>query len=315
MPSLRAEKRAFFAFAMIELVVAISILVILVSLVLVGVQSAREHARRMQCQNNIRQIIIGLNNIWERHGTIPHLFAKQIVPDGGIERSFSVNPFVPIAEELSIAFKAVNRGLHLDDNYFDESYPPPVLTCPSSGIRLGYRLNFGMAPTRGRGLPNPEPLFAVGGFKQTRLVQVTDGLSNTVAIAERIPSDSEYFPRAIVQTTQANSFAEMPSFCNFSTGVVMPRQDWWVPLLEECGYEHSVSPNHRNVDCICVLSPSTRDVKFRWQIAARSFHSGVVTVAKMDSSIQAITSSIDLKTWQSLGTHHGNEVINALEVE
>jgi prepilin-type N-terminal cleavage/methylation domain-containing protein len=64
------------AFTLVELLVVIAIIGVLVALLLPAIQAAREAARRTQCKNNVKQIMLSMLN---------HVETKKCFPSGGIE--------------------------------------------------------------------------------------------------------------------------------------------------------------------------------------------------------------------------------------
>jgi prepilin-type N-terminal cleavage/methylation domain-containing protein len=72
-------------FTLVELLVVIAIIGVLVALLLPAVQAAREAARRTQCLNHVKQIMLSMHN---------HVAAKRAFPSGGVAPMVSIEDFL-----------------------------------------------------------------------------------------------------------------------------------------------------------------------------------------------------------------------------
>src|SRR5262249_48280243 len=66
------------AFTLLELLVAVTIIGVLISLLLPAIQAARTSARRMHRANNLKQIGIALNNYQAQRGSLPSGYLSSV---------------------------------------------------------------------------------------------------------------------------------------------------------------------------------------------------------------------------------------------
>ena len=119
------------AFTLVELLIVIAIIGVLIAILLPAIQAARESARRMSCQNNLRQIGLAVQQYAEANNHLPP-------PKLGGQFTTLGSTFVlllPYLEEAN-RFAVYNQSKSTDHlvNLPVTSQPVDVYTCPSMGM-------------------------------------------------------------------------------------------------------------------------------------------------------------------------------------
>lgn len=299
-------------FTLVELLVVIAIIGILVGLLLPAVQAAREAARRMQCSNNVKQLVLAMHNYESAHRTFPH--GAQYAP--GQHRTWIMGT-LPFIEQNSLNDAFVN-GIFTAADVPAGRMPPPAIKCPSDPrgeplltpggyvARSGWWWDQGLGGTNYRGClgsnwgwaPYQVPgvgrnagtmwdlewgdgVFprnkwytgpSPGRLQVTKFQTITDGTSRTVAIGE-------------VLTNWADDVCWVDD--NGTIGTMA------IPLNL---YKTELNRN-----------PFAGD--WRRSYGFSSAHAGGGNFGMCDGSVQFVTATIDSNVYRAIGTVQGAEVV------
>ena len=326
-------------FTLIELLVVIAILSLLTALLLPAVQQAREAARRTQCRNNLKQMVLALHN---------YECSYQCYPPGSIvshQESWSVQArLLPFLDQGN-AYHRVRLDLEWSDpvNLASgvQKLVIPVFSCPTDphsdefcydgpfeGVVKpnNYGFNFGTwfvyDPRNGRG--------GDGCFYPNSAISpksVTDGMSQTLVCSEVRTFQSSFLntvnPGAAIPTSPA-AFSQWAGAAEFELGPELNdnrgHTEWCEGLVMDTGFTTVFTPNTK----VPYLHSDGRtyDINYNSRqestslteptyaaVTARSYHAGMVHAGLLDGSVRSVSDSIALDIWRALGTRAGSEIV------
>jgi prepilin-type N-terminal cleavage/methylation domain-containing protein len=211
-------------FTLVELLVVIAIIGILVALLLPAIQAAREAARRMSCQNNLKNLSIAVLNYENSKKALPAgaLIPNPVAPNGLDSSQFDIAPSWGVQILSEIEDQAVADQFDLKVK-FDAINPvtapvkpwevqPAVMMCPSDNAQNrfyeppaarggGYQAGFRFGKGNYAAYISPEHarnciVFPGALINQPQsLRSVTDGTTKTLMLSEVRTRDNTRDPR------------------------------------------------------------------------------------------------------------------------
>jgi len=329
-------------FTLIESLVVIGIIGVLVGLILPAVQGSREASRRASCANNLGQLIRATLAFESSRGGFPPaaFWGRPYTPGEQLNGIFSAHcALLPFLEQKNV-YNSINFDLL--SGSFDRvelvgvyqrtaaTQMISVFLCPSDPntrsnpfAPASYRACTGLGEIRKLAgvsyLAINDGAFAPiddGNSRVLPLSSFRDGLSNTLAFSEKpvgSGAGGTYHPFRdwVNYLGSANDISTADQWANVCSRIVPVDThldaggSWMIPGAIYSHFYASAPPNTRLPDCGSSYLNTGIGI-----FAARSYHRGGVNAAMADGSARWFSSSIDVKTWRSLGTRAGGEVLS-----
>ena len=292
-------------FTLIELLVVIAIIAILIGLLLPAVQKVREAASRMKCQNHLKQIGLACHNYHDQNQTMPGGISTYSATNEALYPGTWMRRVLPYLEQLKDKFPS---GSNLPTSVCP-SDPRGSVTYGSGGGFSGYGLSWYVASDfqstgDGKGMLGAYDTYSGGRYvpQMITLSQITDGTSNTVMVAERIPS---------IAGTYSDLFW---GWWDYPTAT-----DTRTALRGTTFYTTS-GTGSGNVPCVSPAPMMQADLKSQCVFnAPSSFHTGGANFSMGDGSIRFISitganqtftnGSTTMTVLEAMGSRAGGEVI------
>jgi prepilin-type N-terminal cleavage/methylation domain-containing protein/prepilin-type processing-associated H-X9-DG protein len=317
------------AFTLVELLVVVAIIGILVALLLPAIQASREAARRGQCQNNLKQFALALQNYVGSKGVLPPAaelprtqtfqpFSAQArmlpyLEQENIERLIDFSVAVPFTAHPEVARMRVATYMCPSEENDRERLTPTLTYYP-----LNYCLNQGtwfvydpVSDEAGDGVFAPNRTY--------KLAEITDGLSNTLAASECKAYQPNLWdtgkPSALGEAAP-NAPADVAAYFG-GTFDFNGHTEWVEGDVHETGFTTTFPPNANvpysdgagsySIDVTSMRDGESTTLPTYAAVTARSFHAGAVNAAMMDGSVRVVVDSVDPLVWRAAGTRAGEE--------
>lgn len=330
---MRTARRAI---TLIEMLVVISIIGLLIGIALPAVQSAREAARRAQCVHNLKQIGLALHHYESVKGSFPPLRISRPTSfrAGGyaLLGSYSAPAMLLPYLERPALFDSINFSIPCLIVPASPAFPQnstaaqtrmAMFLCPSDRLHasgdfapISYRINGGLCGVCKPYVSIPSVEDSGGAFNQkgTRASDFTDGLSNTLALTEKLigsaggtsfDSRRDWIDINGLYTPEQMTVERWIQVCNDPflrrPGTERAGGSWLLGAVMSTQFYTAGTPNHHATDC-----GLERDAGV---FSAASFHPGGVNAAMADGSVRFIRQTVSPATWRALGSRAGGEVI------